>query len=221
MAKDFENDIFENDIEDDFDEWADFFNEPSNDPKPDENEFVKSFDKEMKKTLAEAAAKIDAEKAKERQRVASLSPEEFWRETCEEKLLELKQKDIKIVDLEKENREYRNKLHDFDKVQATNIFLGCVLGLMLPFVIVGCSEFGSFSFAAESFNVVLAIAVIAALIFSILIYLLILGGAASILIDGLALDRAYREKKYWKIFLAACVFLVFMILFIVRNSSNP
>lgn len=197
-----------------------YFPEANIDPCTEE-EFMERFDHEMKKTLAEKAAEIDAEKAKEKQRLNSLSPEEFWKEMCEEKLLELKQKDIKIVDLENENREYRNKLRDFDKVQATNIFLGCVLGLTIPFVAIGCKEFSSVSFAAENFNIFLFVLALIALAFSVIIYLVILGGAASFLIHGLALDQAYREKKYWKIFLAACVFLVFMIIFIVRNSSNP
>ena len=181
-----------------------------------------SFTESFKEELLERIKKNTSENKTEQPAQAPATPtaaEIYWKEEYGKLLAEQKKDKEKIKKLEDENREHRQDLKDMDVMGATNAFLGCLLGLLLPIVAIGLSHLRNISFTPDGFNIVLLIVLVAALIFAIVANLLVLGGAMTFLINGLSLDRAYRERKFWKIFLAVCVFLVFMILFIMRGPS--
>lgn len=64
MDKDFEKDILKKDPDDDFSEWAEFFNEPNdNYPDFDDNELIDRFDCEMGETLEKADERYEEKRA--------------------------------------------------------------------------------------------------------------------------------------------------------------
>lgn len=107
----------------------------------------------------------------------------------------------------------REKVNKYDTLGATAEFLSGVIGFMIPLVAFGCLYMKEIiSSSGISFGFIL-IALFASLI-CIVVGIIFLVPLAMALIHGCNLDRAYRNKEHWKIFLASFVFLILTILFI-------
>ncbi len=185
---------------------------------PDEsNEFVKHFDQEMKKTLVETAAKIEVEETWKRE---DSTTDNFWQNEYEKALFQAKEKDIQIVDLKKENEELRKEYETFYEKGAKSEILSFVFMLTLPLMTFGCIHLGdAISVGGLSFGFI-GIYLLATVIFAVLAFVVLLP-LLTLMVSkhGFGLERAYRNRQHWKLFLAACVFLIFAVLLITIRSK--